>query len=635
MSKYDSLASLIIQSVGGKNNITGLTHCMTRLRFDLEDDSKIDEKLLKNNKNIISTNKAAGKFQVIIGNSVADVYDEVVSQLGMNADKLSKQNGKAKEGVLTSVVNTICKVITPTLNVLVAAGLLKGLLALLVALRVVTDTSGTYAVINAIGDSIFYFFPIILGYTSAEAFGLNKFVGMLLGATLLYPSMVATLSGGEVVFSLFANTPFESNAYATLFGIPVIFPGSGYASTVIPIILINWFASKVEKLFKEHIPDIVGFAFVPFLTLLISASVGLVVIGPIANLIQSFIGWLTTTMLGISPLLTAVIVALIYQPLVIFGLHWPLIAIAITNFGSLGYDFLWPMMFTASFCQTAVVMAVGMKTKNRETKGLALPAIVSGLMCIIEPAIYGFSLPDKKRFAFSCIGAAVGAVIITLFNCVQYTLGIGLFGLSGFIDPATGSVRNVVIAVVATLVSMLVTFFLTYTTYKEVGNDDEQDTDSKSEEHMNDVNIEACTEGEIVAIDTVSDKTFSSEILGPSVAIKSSNGKITAPFDGVVESLFPTKHAIGLKGEHGESVMVHIGIDTVNLQGEGFHSHIKQGENFKKGDLLLEFDSSLIQEKGYDDVVIVTVTNGKKYSKVSKYSDQSIDTSRVMFSCKA
>ena len=633
MSKYESLAKTIINAVGGKSNISGLTHCMTRLRFELVDDSKIDEAALKNNKNIISTNKAAGKYQVIIGNSVSDVYDEVVSQLGINADKLAKKDAGVKEGFVTAVVNTICKVITPTLNVLVAAGLLKGLLAILSALGLVSATSGTYAVINAVGDSIFYFFPIILGYTSAETFGLNKFVGMLLGATLLYPSMVATLGGGDVVFTLFAGTAFESNAYATLFGIPVIFPASGYASTVIPIILINFFAAKIEKFFKKHIPDIVGFAFVPFLTLLIAASLGLVIIGPIANLIQCGIGLIIETLLGISPLLTAVVVALIYQPLVIFGLHWPLIAMAISNFGALGYDYLWPMMFTASFCQTAVVMAVGLKTKNKETKGLALPAIVSGLMCIIEPAIYGFSLPDKKRFAFSCIGSAVGAVIITLMHCVQYTLGIGLLGLSGFIDPATGSVRNVIIAVVATLIAMAVTFILTYVTYKEV-NDDNGSITAKEECECSNVEINSCVNGELISLEDVNDKTFAEEILGPTVAVKSSDGMIFAPFDGVVETLFPTKHAIGITSAAGESIMIHVGIDTVNLKGEGLEAFTEQGATFKKGDKLLSFDQKLIKEKGYDDVVIITMLNSKNYAEVNKAEDHNITFGKTIFSCK-
>ncbi|NLC05811.1 MAG: PTS transporter subunit EIIC [Erysipelothrix sp.] len=607
MSKFSKLAQDIVQQVGGKDNISHLTHCMTRLRFDLKDMSVVNEEALKSHPQVISTAHAAGKLQVIIGNSVADVYDEIKNELG-NINQNSSPND-TKEGIITKLTNTITKIITPTLGVLVAAGLLKGLLALLSALQVLSATSGTYVILNALGDALFYFFPIILGYTSAETFGVNKFVGMVLGGTLIYPGVMESMMSGDVIVSIFTNTAFQMDAFTTFGGIPVFFPQAGYASTVIPIILITYFASYVEKALKRVIPDIVGFAFVPFLTLLICSPIAFLVIGPIANFASSIIGWITASMLDISPVLAAIVVAMIYQPLVIFGLHWPLITIAITNFTTIGYDFLWPMMFTASFAQTAVVMAVGLRTKNKNTKAMTLPAIISGLMCIIEPAIYGFSLPDKKRFLFSCIGGAAGGVIITVFNAVQYNLGIGLLGFSGFIAP-DGSMRNVIIAAIGTVVTMVIAFVLTYITFSE--------TETTIEETTTHLTISTPVSGQQIDITEVEDKTFSSEVLGKSIAIKPDEGKVVAPFDGTIVSLFPTGHAIGLRSDLGDELMIHVGIDTVNLEGEYFTKYKAQGDVIVKGEVIVEFDIKAIEEKGYNTTTIVTLLNSERYQSIHK-----------------
>lgn len=622
MSKFTKLAEDIIKNVGGKENIVHLTHCMTRLRFDLKDLNAADEEALKANPQVISTAHAAGKLQVIIGNSVADVHDEIVGQLGVSKQPAS--SGNSKDGIITRLTNVITKTITPTLGVLVAAGLLKGLLALLSAFKLISADSGTYVILNALGDTLFYFFPIILGYTSAEAFGVNKFVGMVLGGALIYPGVMDSMVTGDVIVSLFSGTAFQMEAFKTFAGIPVIFPGAGYASTVIPIIMVTYFASLVEKGLKKVIPDIVGFAFVPFLTLLICSPVAFIVIGPIANFASSIIGWLTASLLAISPVLAAIVVAMIYQPLVIFGLHWPLITIAITNFTTLGYDFLWPMMFTASFAQTAVVMAVGMRTKNKDTKAMTVPAIISGLMCIIEPAIYGFSLPDKKRFLFSCIGGAAGGVIITILNAVQYSLGIGLLGFSGFISP-DGNVRNVIIAAIGTVVTMVISFALTYFTFSEPATF--EDTTSETIK----LAINTPVIGNQINISEVNDKTFSNEVLGKSIAIKPTEGKVVAPFNGTIVSLFPTGHAIGLRSEDGDELMIHVGIDTVNLKGEYFTKHKVQGDKIKKGEVIIEFDIEAIENKGYDTTTIVTLLNGERYQSITKLAAPVLVTDATIF----
>lgn len=623
MSKYSELADIIIENVGGKENIINVTHCMTRLRFDLKDIKAANEEVLKSNPDIISTAHAAGKLQVIIGNAVADVFKEVAAKLSLqNTETLSSDK---KEGLITRFTNMITKVITPTLGVLVATGLLKGLIAVLTAFNLIDVTSGTYLILNALGDALFYFFPVILGYTSAETFGLNKFLGMILGAVLIYPNIMQSMLSGDVIFQLLPNTPFAANAYQSFLGIPVIFPAAGYSSTVIPIIMITFVGGYVERFFNKYIPAIVGFAFTPFLTLLICAPLAFIVIGPIANMASGLITWMTLGLFDFSPVIAAIVVALIYQPLVIFGLHWPLITIALTNFTTLGYDFLWPTMFTASFAQTAVVLAVGLRTKNKQTKAMTIPAFISGLMCIIEPAIYGFTLPDKKRFAISCISAAVGGVIITVLGSVQYVLGVGLLGFTGFINPATGSMNNLYIAAAATIVTMILAFVLTYVTFKEVGSENAAQAST-----MNQV-IKSPVLGEKISLSDVKDKTFASEILGKTIAVNPSEGVIIAPFDGVLETVFPTGHALGIIGLDGASLLIHIGIDTVNLQGKYFNVIKQQGEHVKEGDILVEFDIEGIKSEGLDPVVLLVLTNSADYQNLITTKKSIITYSDMIF----
>ncbi len=605
MNKYKQLAEIIVKNVGGVNNIIDFTHCMTRLRIKVRNNDLINEKVLQDNEKIISTTYAGGRFQVIVGNAVEEVYNEIRKIVGDQAE--SNKTEDKRKGLLNKFTDTITKIITPTLGVLVSAGLIKGLLALIVAVGWVAEGSGTYVIINATGDAIFYFFPIILGYTSAVAFGLDKFIGMIIGASLIYPGVLQSFTSGDVVFEFLSGTPFAAHAFGNFLGVPVVFPMMGYASTVVPIILINYFAAKVEKLLKSKIPPIIGFAFVPFLTLMTAIPLGFIIIGPIANLASSLISWTTITLFDISPLLTAIVVGLVYQPLVIFGLHWPLILLAITNFTTLGYDYLWPMMFTASFAQTAAVMAVGLKTRDKKEKSMSIPATISGLMCIIEPAIYGFTLPVKKRFAFSAIGATVGGVIITLMDARMYTLAIGLLGFVGYVNP-NGDLRNVYIAIFATLITMIITFGLTYFTFDKKNNDEEIVVDKEKR-----VKISSPVVGKIKPIIEVSDKTFASEALGKSFAIEPEKGLVVAPFDCEVVSLFPSNHAIGLRDNNGIELLVHIGIDTVRLKGKYFESHVKQGDIVGKGDQLVSFDYDAIRKEGYEIDTTIIFTNFREF----------------------
>lgn len=611
MKDYDSFAKYIIKHVGGKDNIVDLAHCMTRLRIQLREEEKVEENEIRDHPNVIGTAHGGGRFQIIIGNSVGNVYDAVIRQIG---EKKGKKKVPEQKDVVTRFIGTITEIITPILGVLIAVGLIKGLLTLLSAIGIAPTNSGTYLFLNAAGDCLFYFFPIILGYTSAETFGLNKFVGMLLGCILVYPNITADFTSGEAVFSILQGTPFHLEASKTLFGIPICFPENGYSSTIIPIILMTYFSSKIERFLKRIIPDIIGFAIVPVITLLFCSAAGVLLIGPVTNILSNIILWMTESLYILSPIIATIVIAMIYQPLVIFGLHWPLITLAMQNIGTLGYDYLWPMMYTASFAQTAVVMAVGLKTRNKKEKTAAVPAVISGLMCIIEPAIYGYTLPVKRRFLISCVSAAAGGVIITATNSTIVGLANGVLGFPVFIKP-NGDMSGMFIAIGACLLTMGLAFAATILTYQE----------NNKEEFDRTMEILSPAKGLQRSLTEVEDKTFASEILGKTVAISPEEGKIYAPCDAVVESVFSTGHAIGLRDTSGKEILIHVGIDTVQLNGKYFQMKVQKDDVVTQGDLLLEFDIEGVKKAGYCPDVFVVFSNSADYKEVKKENKKEIE----------
>ncbi|MDD2981280.1 MAG: beta-glucoside-specific PTS transporter subunit IIABC [Hespellia sp.] len=615
MKKYDDLAAFIVKNVGGKENIEGLTHCMTRLRFKLKEENCVQDDVLKSNKEIFTVNHAGGKVQVVVGNKVDEVFDSVMDLIGGNAS--AKAEEAEKMSLLNRFIDVITKTITPILGLLCASGLIKGLLAILGVFHILDAGSGTYIILNALGDACFYFMPIVLGYTSAETFGLNKFVGMILGGLLIYPNIITDLGGGEVLYTFFKGTPLQLDAASSFLGIPVLFPQNGYSSTIVPIILLTWFAAKVEKWIKKWMPSALGFAFTPFLTMLICGPLGILVIGPITDILSNCISWATTSLYGFSPIITTFIVALVYQPLVIVGLHWPLLTLGIQNLAVSGFDYIWPMLFTASFAQTAIVIAVMIRTKNKTIKASAVPAIVSGCMCIIEPAIYGFTLPVKKRFGISCISAAIGAVIMTAFHCTVYGFGVGIFEFPLYIKP-DGSINGMIMTITAAIVTMVIAFTLTWITYRET--DDARETEMESKAQF----IGSPVQGRTVELSSISDETFQSEVLGKTLAFYPEIGTLAAPCNGTIETVFPTGHAIGLAGEDGTEILLHIGIDTVQMNGKGFDCKVNVGDTVRKGDLLVEFDIDEIVRQGLSPEVIMVFTNTNDFDTLESADNRKI-----------
>jgi PTS system beta-glucosides-specific IIC component len=634
-NKYDGLARIIIQNVGGKQNIKSLAHCITRLRFKLHDESKANTEILKNTEGIVTVMQSGGQYQVVIGNHVPDVYAAVCEVGHITGDAPTQDDGpKEKMGVGATLIDWISGIFQPILGVLCAAGIIKGLLALLVFIGVLSAKSGTYGIWYSVADGFFYYLPIILGFTAAQKFGGNKFLGMALGTSLVYPGMVA-LSSGTALGTVFGGTIFATSYYSDFFGIPVLLPSSGYASTVVPIIVSVYVAAKLEKALKKVIPDVIKTFIVPAIVLLIMVPATYLVIGPVVNVLCVIIGQFFSFMYNVpvvGGLVAGLLVGAFWQVLVIFGLHWGLVPLAIMNFGLLGYDYILSPYFAASFAQSMVVLAIYIKTKDKKLKNIALPAFISGMFGVTEPCIYGITLPKKKPFIISCIAASIGGGIIGFAGCRSYALGgLGLFGLPNYIDNVNNSAYSMAWVAVGTLAAMVVAFVLTFMTYK----DDEPTTAENGGTRLGNANISAGSgheviigapmAGEVKELSQVSDEAFSSGALGKGVAILPTEGKLYAPCDGVIETFFPTGHALGIVADNGVELLVHIGIDTVKLNGKYFTMKAKQGDAVKKGQLLLEFDIDEIIRAGYNVLSPIVVTNSDEYLDISSQTLGSVN----------
>nr|WP_276575919.1 beta-glucoside-specific PTS transporter subunit IIABC [Oceanirhabdus seepicola] len=617
------MAKNIIKNVGGKENVNSLTHCVTRLRFKLKDEKKANTEVLKNMDGIVTVVQSGGQYQVVIGNHVADVYEEVMAVGGFGTASESDETGE-KKGIFNSLIDTISGIFAPALGVLAATGMIKGFNALFLALGWLALDSGTYQLLNAIGDCFFYFFPIFLGYTAAKKFKLNHFVGMAIGAALVYPAL-GGLTVGEPLYTLFQGSIIESPVYITFLGIPVIL--MNYSSSVIPIILATYVASKVEKVFKKIIPDVVKTFLVPFCTLLVVAPLTFIVVGPIATWAGQLLGAGTVALYELSPILTGIVIGGFWQVFVIFGLHWGLIPVAINNLVTLGYDPVLAMSFAASFAQTGVVLAILFKTKNKKLKGLSLSSVISGIFGVTEPAIYGITLPRKKPFVISCIVASIGGAITGWAGSKVYMVGgLGIFGIPSYINGQTGFDKGFYGAIAAIIIAFILGFVAMYLTkledeevVKEKKNANKDETLVKQEV------IGSPLKGKIIPLSEVKDQAFSTGVLGKGVGIEPSEGKVVAPADGVLTTLFPTGHAMGITTENGVEILIHVGMNTVQLEGKYFTPKMKQGDRVKKGDVILEFDKKAIEEEGYPVTTPIVITNSDNYLDVIETDEGNIN----------
>lgn len=596
MGKYEKLAKDIVEHVGGKENIVGLIHCVTRLRFTLKDESQANDEVIKNMEGVVTLMKSGGYYQVVIGNHVPDVYKEVVKVAGLSGDSSSiqKENRKFSDKAL----DMITSIFAPSLALLCACGMIKGLNSILAITGLVAPSSGLGVLLAALGDVMFYYMPVFVGYNLGVKLGLNKYVAMGCGLALVYPTI--TGSANELV----------------VFGINAT--GLNYSSTVLPVIAVVVIAYYLQEFFNKIIPDVVKTFLTPMFVLLIAVPLGYLIIGPVANNISAMLYAVINGIIGVSPILAGAIIAFFWQILVIFGVHQAVIVPSIIALSSGLTDSLLAMVGPAPFAQMAVVLAMWMKTKNTKRRSLQLPAWISGVFGVTEPAIYGFTLPNMKLFIAGCIAAAIGGAYLGLMNVQAITLaGLGVFGFPGFIAPE--GLGNLYHYLIGCGISIILAMVFTFILYKEEDANINTEAAAKApvmKKKGKTETVHSPLLGKSIPLAEINDAAFSEGALGEGVAVIPESGDVYAPVNGTITTLFPTKHAIGITSEDGAEILIHIGLNTVELNGTGFNNLVSQGDKVKQGQKILTFDLTAIQEKGYDTTTAIVVTNTKDYLDV-------------------
>ncbi|WP_303973366.1 beta-glucoside-specific PTS transporter subunit IIABC [Streptococcus merionis] len=626
MAKYTELAEDIVAHVGGKENIKDLKHCITRLRFTLKDENLADTEYLKNHDGVVTVVKAGGQYQVVIGNHVPEVYAEVTQVAGLaGGGSLDIDEGDVAQGNLfDKFVALISGIFQPFLGPLAAAGIVKGIVAILAATLGWNSTnSALYAILEAAGDGFFQFLPLLIALTSARKFRMNEFTALAIGAALVYPTLPGTV------------TALKEAGLDNVFGIPFALPASGsYLQTVMPVILAVWMASHIEKYFRKVTPDVVKLFVVPFFTILITVPLTFLVVGPVANFASDMLSAAFTAVMNFSPLLYGLLLGGLWQVMVMFGLHWALVPLAILQFSQNGWSNILLAAALPNFTQTGVLAAIMLKTKEQKVKSISAPALISSLFGVTEPAIYGVTLPMKTPFYISCAVSALIGAGLSFFDIRNYAFGaLGVFMYPGYVSPETGltpmwiMIGFTVAAIVASFaIQMLVpvpTLFGGAPAEASVKKPSAEAAAPVAAVEATDTVSETSSvlasplTGEVVALADVKDPVFSSGAMGQGIAIEPSVGEVVAPANATVSLLFPTNHAIGLQLDNGAELLIHIGMDTVELDGKGFTAHVKQGDRVTLGQPLVSFDIPTIQEAGFPVTTPIIVTNTADFASVT------------------
>lgn len=627
--KNKQLAESIIEYVGGQDNIISLVHCATRLRFALKDDNKANADILKKQKGVITVVQSGGQFQVVIGNNVADVYNNIMQLTNLNEKSNTETQQNKKSGFLSKLIDLVSGIFIPVLVVIVAGGILKGLISLLQVLDVIHPETPTYEFLYAIADAPLYYLPIILGFSAVKKFGGNPYVGMAIGGALVHPSIANMIPSGQ--FSLETE----------MFSIPIqLIP---YASSVFPIILAAWFYSLLERTFNRIMHDSFKKFIAPLLGILITVPLTFAVIGPAVTYISNGIASCIIFMYELSPVIASMVLAALWQVMVIFGIHWGLVPFALNNLSVYQNDFMLPILFPAVFAQVGAVLAVRFRAKDPEFKALASSSVLSGIFGVTEPAIYGVNLPLKRPFVIGCLAATVGGGIVGYYHSVIYSFSfINIFSFLQLIPP-TGIDEKFYAVVVGCILSFILALIATYLFGMPKQKPTEQDDTSATNNlnTSNTVNTQPVTvfsplTGTIIPLNQVNDPTFASELMGKGIAIIPTEGKAYAPDDGEVVSLFRTKHAIGFQTDSGVEILIHIGIDTVKLDGQHFQAHVQAGSQVKKGDLLVSFDIEAIRQAGFEVTTPVIITNSDDYQNIQPiHQSETIEKGDVLLTLSA
>lgn len=609
---YKSLAKTILNDIGGKENVISFTHCATRLRFNLKDDSKVDKKHLDQTSGVMGIVSKGGQFQVVIGSDVPNVYREL-NMLGNFEGTDGEKNENDDRSSLSKVLDIVAGIFTPILPAITGAGILKAFMALLVAFGWIDKTTQTYSILVVFSDAAFYFLPFLIAYSAARKFKCNAVMAMSIAGILLHPDFAAMIKNVK-----------ETGEALRFIGIPVT-PAT-YSSSVIPIILTVWLMSYVEPIADKISPKAVKFFTKPLITLVITGTVAITVLGPLGTIIGDGIAAGISFLDNYASWLVPLIIGAVSPFLVMTGTHYGLIPIGINNIATAGFDtIVGPGMLGSNIAQGGAAFAVALKTKNKLLRQEAYSSGITAVCGITEPALYGVNLKLKKPLIAVSIGGAAAGLYLGIMGVGRYTSGSpGLLALPGYIG--TEGFTNITHAVIGSAIALVVSFIATLV----IGFEEPKESELASEVNDKKKGVKgevlcAPVKGKVISVEEVSDPTFAEKILGDGAAIIPETGLIVAPSDAVVDTMFDTNHAVSLVTDGGAEVLIHVGIDTVKLNGNHFKAMVKSGEKVKTGQPLIEFDIDKIKEEGYDTTTSIVITNYKDYAGFEKKGDNAIE----------
>ena len=597
---YEKIAQQILQLVGNKQNIISVNHCFTRLRFQLKDNNKANREKLLQTEGVISVVESSGQYQVVLGNKVTKIYDALLPLIG-EINSIKQEQPKVSIGI--KILNDFAAIFTPIIPAIAASGMLKGILAIAVIIGnyFSTDikTYNTYIILYAASDAVFYFMPIILGYTAAKVFKAHEFISMIIGATLCYPSIVSLMtSKSEVTF--FAIELTKAN----------------YTSSVIPIIIAVFILSYIQRFLEKIIPEVLKIIMVPTFSLLIMIPATLLIFGPIGIYIGEFINWIYYYIMGVSPILLGAFIGGVWCILVIFGAHRAIVPIGLNDVARTGKQNLLAFAGAANFAQAGAAFGVFFKTKNKNLKTVAASATVTALFGITEPAIYGANLRLKRPMICAVIcGAIAGGLMGWGGSYGNAFANQGVLTIPVYTEAGTKAFLCYLIGIgFAFFGSCIMTMIVGF---NDIPNEEASKTveTTSSTQLTSDTVIVSPVAGEVIALDQVKDEAFASGAMGKGIAVYPKVGEIVAPEDCTVTALYPTLHAMGLKLDNGIELLIHIGIDTVNLQGQYFQSYVHAGQHITKGTKLVSFDIDKIQQQ-FDLTTSIIVVNSDQYKNI-------------------
>ncbi|EGO7984617.1 PTS transporter subunit EIIC [Enterococcus faecalis] len=594
---YQAIAKEILKDVGGKDNIVDVTHCYTRLRFVLKDTKQANKEALLQTEGVISVVESAGQYQVVLGNKVAHVYNALEPLLAQQLT--TKTSTKEKNSLGNRILNTVAAIFTPVVPAIAASGMLKGILAIAVMVannfyQVDLKPLNTYIILSAASDALFYFMPVILGYSAAKVFKTNEYIAMVIGATLCYPTIVSLMTEESAV---------------TLFGLHVT--KANYVSTVIPIILAIFMLAYVQRFLEKVIPEVLKIIMVPTLSLLLMIPATLLLFGPIGIYLGDGVNWLYYYIMNFSPILLGGFIGGIWCVLVIFGAHRGLVPIGINDVARTGRQNLLAFAGAANFSQAGAAFGVFVRTKNKDLKAVAASATVTALFGITEPAIYGANLRLKKPMIYAVASGAAGGALMGWGGSYGTAFANqGLLTIPVYAEAGTKAFICYLLGCgIAFFGAFLLTIFLGFNDLPLDESRQEPGLKTEAGTVKEKQRIQAPVQGQLVSLDQINDEVFASQQMGKTLAIYPTEEQIVSPGNGQVTALYPTHHAIGLKLDNGAEILLHIGINTVELKGRGFETFVKVGERVRLGQKLLSFDKQIIQAAGYDPTVLVIVTN--------------------------